>query len=96
VTLTVNVDFFGAPAPANYEWRLYVDDVTPGIIGTTDLDGAESETGTVLTYQYDYTSDITSVLQIIADGFVEPRPLTITLGNLDQTVNVTIDADTNI
>lgn len=96
VTLTINVNFFGATAPANYEWRLYIDDPTAGIIGTTELAGAENETAMVLTYQYNYSADQTAVLQVIADGFEEPRPVTILLSDADQAVSVNVDADPNL
>lgn len=80
--------------PTNAEYRLYVEDVTAGKIGTTELQGAESWTGGNITYNYTWTADVDVVLQVIEPGFVEYLAY-FTLTATSQLHNVTLLLETN-
>jgi hypothetical protein len=93
-TVTFNVQFAGTP-PGTYEWRLGEDDPAGGVIYTTELAGAEAETGLVLAYPYGFSAVTAAVLQIIAPGFTE-RLFSFDLVDADQTFNVDVAAEENI
>lgn len=81
------------PSITGYEWRLYEDSVTPGVIGTVELDG--EETATVDNQSYSYSTQPVSVaLQIIADGYEEFIGY-YTLGAVDQDINVGLTVEGN-
>lgn len=95
VGINFNVIFEGGALPADYEWRLYVDDPAPGVIGTVELAGAEAETSPTVSYNYTYTSATAVNLQIIADGyqeFLEQYALSPT----SQTFSARIQFDPNL
>jgi len=93
-TISFNISFAGVD-PVDYEWRLYEEDVTPGIVGTVDLAGAENETSLSVEYVYEYVSDQKVTLQIIADGFIEKEE-EYTLLNQNQSFNVGVSRDFNL
>lgn len=61
-----------------YEWRLYLEDPTPGILGTVELDGEESAISDEQEFKYYTASTLTVVLQIMHPNY-EENPITITL-----------------
>lgn len=89
---TVNTTIKDVPSGA--EWRLYEKDATAGIIGSTELDGAESHTGGDITYADNYSSDTDAALQVLADGYIEYLRYFI-LGSAPQTINVILTPETN-
>lgn len=89
---TVNTTIKGVPSGA--EWRLYEADATQGIIGSTELDGAESHTGGDITYADNYSADTNAALQVLADGYVEFLRYFI-LGSAPQTITVDLIPETN-
>lgn len=54
-----------------YEWRIYEDDVTPGVLGTLELAGEESSIVDNHEFKYYTASTLTIVLQIIHDDYEE-------------------------
>lgn len=80
--------------PTGAEWRLYVEDVTAGIIGSTELDGAETHGGGNITYSYTYSTDTDVVIQVIATGYEEFLRY-FTLVDADQTQAVDLKVDLN-
>jgi hypothetical protein len=80
--------------PTGAEYRLYEDDPTSGVIGTTELQGAESWTGGNITYNYTWASDVDVALQVIEPGYVEYVTY-FTLTSTSQTVNVVLQQETN-
>jgi hypothetical protein len=101
---TVNVvsgqksfSFSLSPAITGYEWRLYLDSGVPGELGTTELAGEETASSSSQSpaYTYTYTSDTDVVLQIIATGYEEFVGY-YTLGNGNQSVNVTLTVENNL
>lgn len=64
----IQVDGLGT---TGYEWRLYEEEATPGIIGSVNLDGEEVATTSTQTYPFTYSSDTDVVLQIIHEGYEE-------------------------
>jgi hypothetical protein len=92
---TLSFNFKGV-LPANFEWRLYEDDATEGIIGSVELDGEESKTTfTDETYNYTYTTDEPVILQVIADGYEEALK-SFTLGDANQTQVIDVEPDVNL
>lgn len=91
-TITFNVTFRSSTPPSTYEWWLYEDDPTTGIIGTVELAGAENETLTTLSFTHSLGGTQT-VFQLIADGFVEVNE-PITLSSSSQEINIFVDIDT--
>lgn len=89
---TVTTTIKGVPTGA--EWRLYVKDPTQGIIGSTELDGAESHTGGDITYNDNYSSDTSAALQVMADGYEEYLRY-FTLGSAPQTITVVFSPEEN-
>ena len=92
-TFTV-VDAAGDPQ-TGYEWRLYIKDPTPGIIGDIELAGEEVATLSTQTYSYNYAGDELVMLQIIEHGF-EEYLARYTLGDADQNVTVRLVTETNL
>jgi hypothetical protein len=82
------------PLITGYEWRLYTDDLTPGIIGTVELAGEETAISSVQTYTYTYSADIQAVLQIIASGYEESQT-TLILGDADIDRTILLTKETN-
>lgn len=89
---TVNTTIKGVPTSA--EWRLYEADATQGIIGSTELDGAESHTGGDITYADAYSTDTSAALQVMATGYEEFLRYFI-LGAAPQTITVVLTPETN-
>ena len=54
-----------------YEWRIYEDDPTPGILGTVELAGEESATSDSQEYKYYTSGTLTIVLQIMHPNYEE-------------------------
>ena len=76
--------------PQYAEFRLYVKDNTPGIIGSSELLGAESHDGNDISYTI--TSSDVAVLQVIHDGYVEySAEINLAEGTQTHTVNLRID-----
>ena len=94
-TLTVTVVFSGGTPPADYEWRLYANDPTPGIIGTVELAGAENETSNSISYDYVFTAADLVSFQIIATGYQEFLAQ-YTLAASNQTFIANVQFDPNI
>lgn len=82
-------------ALTGYEWRLYVDDPTPGVLGTTELAGEESATTSSQAYPYDYYGDVTAILQIIKAGY-EEHIEDVTLSDSTQNLKVRLREDENL
>lgn len=62
-----------------YEWRIYEDDPTPGIIGTVELAGEESATSDEQEFKYFTTSSLNIALQIMHPNYEENKvELTLT------------------
>lgn len=87
-------DFTVSPSITGYEWRLYTDDLTAGVIGTVELAGEESAIADNQSYSYQYTSDTQVVLQIITAGYEESQT-TLTLGDSDQERIINLKKETN-
>ena len=58
-------------AVTGFEWRLYLKDPVAGILGSTELAGAEYLASSGATFTHQYASDTDVVLQILKDGYVE-------------------------
>ena len=95
VDFTFTVKDEAGAGVTGYEYRLYVKDAAAGIIGTTELDGAESYGSATRTYSYNYAGDTDVVLQIIKDGYEEGLQ-EYTLTNASQSVNLTLRTERNI
>lgn len=89
----VSATFTGIPAGA--EVRLYVDDPTAGVIGSTELQGTESHGGGNFVYTYSYSGDTNAVLQVIHTGYLEEL-VYLTLGATSQTRAVTLEPEGNL
>lgn len=88
-TFTVN------PAITGYEWRIYEDSGTPGVIGTVELDGEESATTSSQTYTFTHSVDTDVVVQIIAAGYEEALHYdTLTAADKSITINLEIEENT--
>ena len=82
--------------PTGAEYRLYINDPTPGVIGTVELLGAESKAdASDLIYSDEYTADTDVSLQVLADGFEEFN-LDFTLLSSPQEIIVELNQETNI
>lgn len=95
-TFTFSVkDEAGAPV-VGFEYRLYVKDAADGIIGTVELDGAESYGASTKTFPYAYyTAPMTVELQIIKDGYEESL-VEYVLHQTAQNVTVSLRTERNI
>lgn len=93
--VSISIESETGTALTGYEWRLYLDSATAGVIGTSQLAGEESATSSTQQYLYNYSSDTDVVLQVIADDYEESLTY-FTLGNADQDVNVTMLVERNI
>lgn len=82
-------------AVINYEWRLYEDDATPGVIGSVELDGEENRATSSYVYNYNWTADQDVILQIIKDGYQEFLGA-YTLQNADQTITAILQDEVNV
>lgn len=83
------------PAITGYEWRIYEDSATGGVIGTVELDGEESATLSSQTYTYTHSVDTDIVVQIIADGYEELLHYdTLTSADKSVTLNLQIEENT--
>jgi hypothetical protein len=81
-----------------YEWRLYVKDPDPGIIGSVELAGAEGispPTDGSESYVYTYAGDMDAVLQIIHDDYIE-QITTVLLIDANQEIAVVLRPEANI
>ncbi len=92
-SLTINVYDAAGSALTGYEWRLYTDDPTPGVIGTAELAGEETATSSQQVYSW--PSAQTAVLQVIDDDHEEYLQ-TIVLASSDIIVDVNLIKETNI
>lgn len=81
--------------PSGAEYRVYLDDVTPGVLGTVELQGVESHDGSDVVYNF--TSNVGSdvILQVLATGF-EEFTQTYTLGSTPQSFNVNLIQELNL
>jgi hypothetical protein len=77
------------------EIRIYTDDTTPGVLGTTELSGTESNSGTTYEYKYEVTTPFDVVIQVLADDYLEWQQ-TVEIGNSNQTVTVSQQLEKNI
>ena len=78
-----------------YEYRLYLKDPAAGIIGSTELDGAESYGSATRTWQHQYSTDTNVVLQIIKEGYEEAL-VEYTLNATPQSVTIYLRTERNI
>lgn len=78
-----------------YEWHLYEDDPTQGIIGLTELSGEESAGSSTQNYPYSHAGDVDVVLQVMHPDFVEAIHRD-TLGNADKAVTVVLVNEENV
>lgn len=70
-----------------YEWRLYEEDPTPGVIGTTELDGEETAVSDTQEYMYYTASSLNIALQIMHPDYEENIiKLTLTGSPIDMLV----------
>jgi hypothetical protein len=94
VTFSFTVQNVSGSPVTGYEWRLYVDSGVPGEIGTDELAGEESATGSSQSYQYSYTTDTDVILQILHDDYVEYEwSGTLTADNQDIGVVLTLEGN---
>jgi hypothetical protein len=89
-----NFKFTVNPSITGYEWRLYEDSATGGVIGTVELDGEESATADNQTYTYTHTVDTDIVVQVIAVGYEEFLYYG-TLTNVDQDLTFNLEIEEN-
>lgn len=80
-----NVTFTGIPTGAEY--RLYEDDITAGVLGTTELIGAESHTGGDVVYGYSNGAGNNAILQVLDTNYKELN-YEFTLPANDVSINV--------
>jgi hypothetical protein len=83
-----------SPSITGYEWRIYEDSATAGVIGTVLLDGEETATVDNQSYTYTYSADTDIVVQIIAEGYEESLHYD-TLTNADKSVTINLTAEEN-
>ena len=87
--------FTVSPSITGYEWRIYEDSVTAGVIGTVELDGEEVATADNQTYTFTHSVDKDIVIQIIADGYEEALHYdTLTAADKSITINLEIEGNT--
>jgi hypothetical protein len=87
--------FTVSPSITGYEWRLYEDSATPGVIGTVALAGQETATQDNQSYTYTYTADKDVALQIIATGYEESVTYhTLGINDQDLTINLSPEENT--
>lgn len=79
----------------DFEYRLYLKDPAAGIIGSTELDGAENYTSSSRTWQHGYSTSTDVVLQIIKDGYEEAL-VEYTLNTTPQNTTVYLVTERNI
>lgn len=95
-TFTFSVKDGAGAAVVGFEYRLYVKDAADGIIGTVELDGAESYGLSTRTFPYAYyTTPMTVELQIIKDGYEESL-VEYVLHQTAQNVTVSLRTERNI
>lgn len=92
---TFNVMDSALSPVTDYEYRIYLKDPSAGILGTTELDGAELYSSSSKTYTHEFSSDTDVVLQIIKDGYEEFTG-EYKLNATAQTVNVILSTEYNI
>ncbi len=95
VTFNFQIQWGGTP-PADYEYRIYVDDPAQGIIGTVELQGAENETNTSIDYGYLHSVDQNVRVQVIAEGYLEGLTPIVILTDTDQSIIINMNIDTNL
>ena len=89
-TITFNLN----PAITGYEWRLYQDSATPGVIGTVELDGEETAVSSSQSYTYS-GSGTDVVFQVIATGYEESLTyITLPAGSSSQTITLQTEENT--
>ena len=93
--LAFNVKNTAGSSVTGYEWRLYEDDPTPGILGITELDGEETAASASQSYSYTYVDDVDVVLQILHDDYQE-FVWSGTLSVENQTVGVILQLEQNV
>lgn len=87
--------FTVSPSITGYEWRIYEDSVTAGVIGTVEIDGEEVATVDNQTYTFTHSVDTDIVIQIIADGYEEALHYdTLTAADKSITINLEIEGNT--
>lgn len=86
--------FTVSPSITGYEWRIYEDSGTAGVIGTVELDGEETATADNQSYIYTYTADKDIVVQIIASGYEEALHYD-TLTDADKSVTILLETEEN-
>ena len=90
-----NVKNAAGTSVTGYEWRLYEDDATPGVLGTTELDGEETAASAAQSYSYTYAGDVDVVLQVLHDDYQEfVWSGTLTADN--QAVGVVLQPEQNV
>lgn len=94
MTVSFSVVFRSTSTPSDYEWRLYEDDSTTGILGTIKLAGNENETDLSLEYSHSLAGT-NAIFQIIATGFKESITPFV-LSSSDQDFTVFVDSDPNL
>lgn len=87
-------DEAGAPV-TGFEYRIYLKDPAAGIIGTTELDGAESYGNSSRTYRHTFSTSTDVELQIIKEGYEEFLN-TYTLNTTPQSVALKLRTERNI
>jgi hypothetical protein len=86
-------DAAGAPV-TNYEYRIYLKDPTPGIIGT-ELDGNETYNSASYTFNHEYSSNTDIIVQIIKEGYEESTTEYV-INSVSQSVKIPLQSEYNI
>ena len=87
-------DEAGLPV-SGFEYRLYLKDPSDGIIGSTEIDGAEYYGVSSRTYLHQYSSNTEVSLQIIKDGYEEFLQ-DYTINAVEQSVTAYLRTERNI
>lgn len=88
-----SVTFTGIPTDAEY--RLYEDDPALGVIGTTELIGAETHAGGDVVYSFSSGAGNPAILQVMAAGYKE-RILSFNLPATPQIIPIELEIETNL
>lgn len=79
----------------DYEYRLYLKDPASGVIGTTEIDGAELYGYSTRSILHEFSTDTDVVLQVIKEGY-EELLAEFTLNTTPQDVTVYLRTERNI
>jgi hypothetical protein len=83
-------------ALTGYEYRLYVKSSTPGVIGASEIIGAELQATNPVAITYNvYQTQTVAELQIILPGYLE-SVTEFTLGSTPITQTIILQLETNI